>query len=75
VSGWDSLTPIERDVVRLIGEGLKNDEIAARLFISRNTVKTHLVHIYRKLAINSRTELAARASELTRPAVEDHPTG
>ncbi|HKA51862.1 MAG TPA: LuxR C-terminal-related transcriptional regulator [Candidatus Dormibacteraeota bacterium] len=59
--GWASLTPSEREVVRLVGHHLSNPEIAARLFVSRATVKTHLVHIFAKLGINSRSELAAEA--------------
>ncbi|VBA57748.1 Putative HTH-type transcriptional regulator [Mycobacterium attenuatum] len=57
-SGWASLTPTERDVVRLVADGLANTEIAARLFISRRTVQTHLTHVYAKLGINSRVQLA-----------------
>jgi DNA-binding CsgD family transcriptional regulator len=45
----------------LVGEHLTNPEIAARLFVSRATVKTHLVHIFTKLGIDSRLELAAEA--------------
>ena len=41
-SGWASLTPTEHDVVRLVSEGLANKDIAARLFVSTRTVKTHL---------------------------------
>src|SRR5262249_31626839 len=41
-SGWASLTPTERDVVRLVAEGLTNKDVAARLFISPRTVQTHL---------------------------------
>jgi DNA-binding CsgD family transcriptional regulator len=57
-SGWASLTPTERDVVRLVADGLANNEIAARLFVSRRTVQTHLTHVYTKLGINSRVQLA-----------------
>lgn len=57
-TGWASLTPTERDVVRLVAEGLANSEIAARLFISRRTVQTHLTHVYAKLSISSRVQLA-----------------
>ncbi|ORV94835.1 transcriptional regulator [Mycobacterium interjectum] len=57
-SGWASLTPTERDVARLVAEGLANNEIAARLFISRRTVQTHLTHVYAKLGISSRVQLA-----------------
>ncbi|OBH88782.1 LuxR C-terminal-related transcriptional regulator [Mycobacterium sp. E2733] len=61
-SGWASLTPTERDVVRLVSEGLANKDIAARLFVSPRTVQTHLTHIYTKLALSSRTQLAQEAS-------------
>ena len=57
-SGWASLTPTERDVARLVADGLANNEIAARLFISRRTVQTHLTHVYAKLGITSRVQLA-----------------
>jgi DNA-binding CsgD family transcriptional regulator len=57
-SGWASLTPTERDVARLVAEGLANNEIAARLFVSRRTVQTHLTHVYAKLGITSRVQLA-----------------
>jgi DNA-binding NarL/FixJ family response regulator len=49
-------------VVRLVAEGLTNPEIGARLFISRATVKPHLSHVYAKLDVSNRTELAAVAS-------------
>jgi len=65
-SGWASLTPTEREVVALAVEGLSNPEIGARLYMSRGTVKTHLAHVYTKLAVANRTELAALAA--TRPA-------
>lgn len=55
--GWRSLTPMELDVVRLVGEGLGNKEIGARLFISPRTVQTHLTHVYAKLGISSRVQL------------------
>jgi predicted ATPase/DNA-binding CsgD family transcriptional regulator len=61
-TGWASLTPTELDVVRLAAEGLTNPEIGSRLFISRATVKTHLSHVYAKLDVSNRTELAALAS-------------
>lgn len=59
--GWDSLTPTERRVVALATEGLSNPEIAERMFIARGTVKVHLSHIYEKLDVKSRTQLAAKA--------------
>ncbi|HKA48890.1 MAG TPA: LuxR C-terminal-related transcriptional regulator [Candidatus Dormibacteraeota bacterium] len=60
-AGWASLTPTEVEVVRLVGQHLSNPEIAARMFVSRATVKTHLVHIFAKLGINTRSELASEA--------------
>jgi DNA-binding CsgD family transcriptional regulator len=47
----------------LVGEHLSNPEVAKRLFISRATVKSHLVHIFSKLGIDSRSELAAEAAK------------
>jgi predicted ATPase/DNA-binding CsgD family transcriptional regulator len=60
-AGWQSLTPTELDVVRLITEGLSNPEIAGRLYVSRSTVKAHLAHIYAKVGVANRTELATLA--------------
>ncbi|CAM4490318.1 LuxR C-terminal-related transcriptional regulator [Nocardia ninae] len=57
-TGWASLTPTERSVVDLAVSGMSNPEIATRLFISRGTVKTHLAHVYAKLGVANRTELA-----------------
>ena len=48
-SGWGSLTPTELDVVRLVNEGLGNNDIATRLFVSPRTVQSHLTHVYTKL--------------------------
>ena len=61
-TGWDSLTPTELDVVRLVLDGLSNPQIASRLLMSRGTVKAHLSHIYAKLGVANRTELAALAT-------------
>ncbi len=61
-TGWGSLTPAELEVVRLVGEGLRNDAIARRLFIAPGTVKVHLSHIFAKLGIATRAELAAQAA-------------
>jgi DNA-binding CsgD family transcriptional regulator len=61
-SGWGSLTPAELNVVRLVSEGLSNNDIAARLFVSARTVQTHLTHVYTKLGLNSRVQLAQEAA-------------
>jgi predicted ATPase/class 3 adenylate cyclase/DNA-binding CsgD family transcriptional regulator len=61
-SGWASLTPAERDVVRLVSEGFGNKDIATRLFVSPRTVQTHLTHVYTKLGLTSRVQLAQEAA-------------
>lgn len=61
-SGWESLTPTERDVVRLASEGLGNKDIATRLFISHRTVQSHLTHVYTKLGLSSRVQLVQEAA-------------
>ena len=61
-TGWDSLTPTEQSVVGLAAQGLSNPEIAARLYISRGTVKTHLAHVYAKLGATNRTDLTRLAT-------------
>ncbi len=58
VSGWASLTPAELSVVRVVGRGLTNRAAAAELFISPDTVNTHLRHAFAKLEIRSRVALA-----------------
>jgi DNA-binding CsgD family transcriptional regulator len=57
VSGWDSLTETEHTVAALVAEGLSNQEVATRMFLSRHTVDFHLRHIFRKLGIASRVVL------------------
>jgi len=69
-AGWASLTPTEVEVVRLVGQHLSNPEIAARMFVSRATVKTHLVHIFAKLGIDSRSQLVA---EVLRRGIQPQP--
>jgi DNA-binding CsgD family transcriptional regulator len=67
-TGWASLTPTELDVVRLVSAGLGNKDIASRLFISPRTVETHLTHVYTKLGLSSRVQLAQEAGrQATRP--------
>jgi DNA-binding CsgD family transcriptional regulator len=57
VSGWDSLTETEHTVASMVAEGLSNQEVANRMFISRHTVDFHLRHIFGKLGIDSRVVL------------------
>ena len=61
LSGWQSLTPTERRAVSLVAEGLTNPQIAERMFIARGTVKIHLAHVFDKLDVSSRTQLATMA--------------
>jgi len=61
-SGWAALTPAERDVVRLVSEGLANNDIASRLFVSPRTVQSHLTHVYNKLGLSSRVQLVQEAA-------------
>ena len=58
VAGWDSLTDTEQAVSRLVAEGLNNNQVAARMYISTHTVAHHLRQAFRKLQIASRVELA-----------------
>lgn len=60
--GWGSLTPTERTVADLVAEGMSNPQIAGRLYVSRRTVQTHVSHIFAKLQIGSRVELAAQVT-------------
>jgi len=65
--GWASLTPTELEVVALVAKGLTNPRIAERLFVSRATVKTHLYHVFTKLGVTNRAELAAMATQRRHP--------
>jgi LuxR family maltose regulon positive regulatory protein len=55
------LSERERQILRLLAGGLSNDDIAANLFLSTNTVKTHLKRIFEKMGVNSRLEAVTRA--------------
>ncbi|HMK11492.1 MAG TPA: helix-turn-helix transcriptional regulator [Acidimicrobiales bacterium] len=67
-SAATSLTPTEEHVVALVAEGLTNPQIAERLLMGRATVKTHLEHIFTKLDVRLRAELAAQASRRAAPS-------
>lgn len=56
--GWQSLTPTERTVADLVAEGLSNPQIGQRLYVSGRTVQTHLAHVFAKLDISARAQLA-----------------
>lgn len=58
-----NLSARETEVLRLVADGATNNDIAARLHISDATVKSHLVHIYTKLGVSSRTAAVASARD------------
>jgi DNA-binding CsgD family transcriptional regulator/tetratricopeptide (TPR) repeat protein len=64
--GWGSLTASELTVVNLVARGLTNREAAAELFLSPETINTHLRHAFGKLGIRSRVDLARLAAERAR---------
>lgn len=61
-TGWASLTETERAVADLVADGLTNPQIGARLYVSRRTVQTHVSHIFRKLDLSSRAQLAGEVT-------------
>jgi len=65
----EPLTPREADIVRLVGAGLGNKEIASRLGVAVTTVRTHLSSVYDKLRPASRVELALYASQTASASV------
>ena len=68
-STLDDLTPQELQIARLLAEGKTTREAAAAIFLSPKTVEYHLRHVYQKLGINSREELArVYADERAAPA-------
>jgi DNA-binding CsgD family transcriptional regulator len=67
-TGWESLTSTELRVVALVPRGLTNAEVAGRLYVSRHTVESHLSHVFSKLGLASRVQLAVQAARRELPA-------
>ena len=63
VFGWGSLTDTERTIAELVAQGLSNRQVASRVFLSTHTVAFHLRHIFWKLGVTSRVQLARMAAE------------
>jgi DNA-binding CsgD family transcriptional regulator len=72
--GWEALTPAEAKIAYLVAEGRSNPDIAAELWLSRNTVQSHVSHILAKLSARSRMGIAREALRHP-PAAEDAPAG
>jgi DNA-binding CsgD family transcriptional regulator len=62
-TGWDALTPTETKIAALVAEGQSNPDIATELFLSRNTVQTHVSHILAKLGARSRADIIRQTLE------------
>ncbi len=65
-SGWQSLTPAEREITGLVASGMTNSEVAARLNLSRHTIDGRLRRVFAKLDISSRVELTAEYARVSR---------
>ncbi|MCD7442331.1 response regulator transcription factor [Streptomyces lincolnensis] len=69
----ESLSPRERDILALIGDGLTNREIGKKLYLSEKTVKNHISRLLAKLGVQRRVQAAVLASQLDQPDTGDHP--
>lgn len=61
--GWESLTDTEQRIAELVSSGLSNRQVASQVFLSAHTVAFHLRHIFWKLGVTSRVELARLAAQ------------
>ena len=68
-----SLSPRERDILALIGDGLTNREIGKKLYLSEKTVKNHISRLLAKLGVHRRVQAAVLASHLEQPHTGDRP--
>ena len=62
--GGESLTPREKEVLRLLSEGLSARQMARRLELSERTINTHVANVYRKLAVSNRVQAVRQAIRL-----------
>ncbi|MFF1723285.1 response regulator [Streptomyces sviceus] len=69
-----SLSPRERDILALIGDGLTNREIGKKLYLSEKTVKNHISRLLAKLGVQRRVQAAVLASQLEQPETGERPT-
>jgi DNA-binding CsgD family transcriptional regulator len=72
---WAALTPTETKIAHLVADGRSNPDIAAMLFLSRNTVQTHVSHILAKLGARSRADIIREVVEQRAPTDIEHPRG
>jgi RNA polymerase sigma factor (sigma-70 family) len=71
-SELESLSPRERDILALIGDGLTNREIGKKLYLSEKTVKNHISRLLAKLGVQRRVQAAVLASQLGQPEAGEH---
>ncbi|MEU6657679.1 response regulator transcription factor [Streptomyces sp. NPDC046821] len=69
------LSPRERDILALIGDGLTNREIGKKLYLSEKTVKNHISRLLAKLGVHRRVQAAVLATQLEQQDASGHPTG
>ncbi len=70
--GWDSLTDTERRIADLVAQGHSNRQVAGQVFLSAHTVAFHLRHVFWKLGVTSRVQLARMAAEQATPGTDGH---